>query len=317
MKSVNHLHAVRLVETYLCGREYGMIMVPAADRNLAEYLEDTASISLPDPYIPQWFGCLVSGLAYLHERNIIHHDIKPHNILCHGGNILFADFGISRTFEGDTLTISTNPSGTTRYWAPEVGKGQRAGRRSDVFSLGTIFLEMIAVISRQTIEQLNISRGGSYSENLRKVLPWMKELCLDPGYLDDYWYPPVKFLCSEMLKKRRDDRPYANVLRACWEHSPSLVMPPTLCECIVQALDLLEAENHGLGMSHDVEQHAKGLIRGVVSSRNKTPIMGEHEWSMTQWIWPHQDQAVSSSSWNIDIMFNAGAEVNAPSDSGE
>jgi len=96
-----------------------MIMVPAADRNLAEYLEDTASTNLPDPYIPQWFGCLVSGLAYLHERNIIHH-----NILCHERNILFADFGISRTFEGDTLTISTNPSVTTRHWAPEVGKGR-------------------------------------------------------------------------------------------------------------------------------------------------------------------------------------------------
>jgi len=59
---------------------------------------------------------------------------------------------------------------------------------------------MIAVISCQIIEQLNISRGGSYSENLRKVLTWMKELCLDLGYLDDYWYLLVKFLCSEMLK---------------------------------------------------------------------------------------------------------------------
>ncbi|KAH7110335.1 kinase-like domain-containing protein, partial [Dendryphion nanum] len=135
-------------------REFGMILTPVAEGNLREYLECVDLTNPLDSHIRPWLPCLASGLTYLHSLNILHKDIKPQNILCHGDNILYTDFGLSKLFQGDTLTVSTDPSGTVKYCAPEVRQGKRSGRRSDVFSLGTVYLEMLTVASGRDLGKL-------------------------------------------------------------------------------------------------------------------------------------------------------------------
>ncbi|OCL08628.1 kinase-like protein, partial [Glonium stellatum] len=117
-------------------------MDPVAERDLGDYLENLDDTRFDEEgylfreQLPQWFGCLVSGVHYLHSNGIRHRDIKPRNILILSGNVLLADFGISKSSPGESLSISTDTGGTPKYRAPEVVEFQRFGRKSDIFSLG-------------------------------------------------------------------------------------------------------------------------------------------------------------------------------------
>jgi serine/threonine-protein kinase len=100
---------------------------------------------------------VVSGLAAAHERGIVHRDLKPENVfVTRDGRVKILDFGLARvveprTFEGatkaPTVAGGTQPGtvlGTVGYMSPEQVRGQSADHRSDVFSFGAVFYEMLA-----------------------------------------------------------------------------------------------------------------------------------------------------------------------------
>jgi serine/threonine protein kinase len=95
------------------------------------------------------FGCLASGLAFIHSHAIRHKDIKPQNILVHEGQMIITDFGIALDASGqDTTTTTGIPEAfTDRYRAPEVAQCEPRNRMSDVFSLGCVFLEIMASLA--------------------------------------------------------------------------------------------------------------------------------------------------------------------------
>jgi serine/threonine protein kinase len=83
-----------------------------------------------------------AGLAYAHERRLIHRDVKPENILIYAdGHAALADFGASRFSKGATRAHNTD-AGTLGYMAPEQAYG-RVRFASDVFSLGLIAYETL------------------------------------------------------------------------------------------------------------------------------------------------------------------------------
>jgi serine/threonine protein kinase len=90
----------------------------------------------------------------LHEQSIWHKDIKPSNILVHGGNVLFTNFGLAFDFtneEGST-TVSMVNGMSLRYCAPEVANYESRNTSLDIWSLGVVLLEMTAVLKGRTIE---------------------------------------------------------------------------------------------------------------------------------------------------------------------
>jgi serine/threonine protein kinase len=123
------------------------------------YLRSSVDIAVAESDIitlRRSFGCLATALAYLHEKQVRHKDIKPGNILLSEGRVYLCDFGISRDFsqnensttEGDVLKF------TQRYCAPEVSGREARNTKSDIWSLGCVFMEILSAIKGYGLEEV-------------------------------------------------------------------------------------------------------------------------------------------------------------------
>ena len=97
---------------------------------------------------------IAEGLARAHEKSVVHRDIKPANIMVtKEGHAKIIDFGLAKLVErvsydslGVTVADNTAPGvvlGTTAYMSPEQGPGMSSIIRTDIFSLGVVFFEMV------------------------------------------------------------------------------------------------------------------------------------------------------------------------------
>ncbi|MEM7407885.1 MAG: protein kinase [Pseudomonadota bacterium] len=92
-----------------------------------------------------WMRQLLQGLAVIHSAGVIHRDLKPTNVLFRGADTLvIADFGISRPIDTDTEhTTEGMLLGTPAYMSPEQCLGDSVDARSDLYSAGVMFVEML------------------------------------------------------------------------------------------------------------------------------------------------------------------------------
>lgn len=87
---------------------------------------------------------IAKALAHAHENNLVHCDIKPHNILVMAdGRIKVADFGIARAVTSSTMTYNGTVVGSVHYFSPEQAKGTKITPKSDIYSLGVVLYEML------------------------------------------------------------------------------------------------------------------------------------------------------------------------------
>ena len=90
---------------------------------------------------------LCDGLAYAHQRGVVHRDVKPANLIVHreSGRLKILDFGIARPTVKDTgITQLGTRLGTPRYMAPEQVQGFPVDQRTDVFAVGLVLYEALA-----------------------------------------------------------------------------------------------------------------------------------------------------------------------------
>ncbi|XP_005406913.1 PREDICTED: serine/threonine-protein kinase Nek11 isoform X3 [Chinchilla lanigera] len=91
--------------------------------------------------IIEWFIQLLLGVDYMHERRILHRDLKSKNIFLKNNLLKIGDFGVSRLLMG-SCDLATTLTGTPHYMSPEALKHQGCDTKSDIWSLACILYEM-------------------------------------------------------------------------------------------------------------------------------------------------------------------------------
>jgi serine/threonine-protein kinase len=100
--------------------------------------------SFPAPRILRILEQTCAALQFAHERNIVHRDIKPANLMLTADDtVKVTDFGTAKILQFGTVQQTTHVMGTPSYMSPEQVKGRPVDGRTDIFSLGVVFYEML------------------------------------------------------------------------------------------------------------------------------------------------------------------------------
>lgn len=214
-------HIVQYVKSYRRGYEYGVLMKPVADGDLSGLLlkaKKPSDYQVDYDFLLKAFGCLSKALAYIHKEKVRHKDIKPANVLYmyernsspKNHKFLWADFGNAYGFKNkSTSKTSAGKILSARYAAPEVSHVSWVhDYKSDVFSLGCVFIEILCVFVGGALADL-------VAENDRKDIPYSKSLrrirkSID-GHINDSDLDkqllPLLNLSRDMIKWLRWRRP--------------------------------------------------------------------------------------------------------------
>jgi len=201
-----------------------MEFVPGDD-DLARLIEEVRGLDeLPPDYYPgiaQLFERIARAMQAAHEAGVIHRDLKPANILLTPSDEpKITDFGLARLAD-DSATVG-GIAGTAAYMSPEQASPSRGepSARSDVFSLGAILYEFLAL--RRAFE------GDSIPQILRRVL---EEDPPDPRRLRSRVPADLALVCLKALEKEPARRypsmeAFAEDLRRFQAHEPVEAAPP-------------------------------------------------------------------------------------------
>ena len=140
---ITHPNIVNVYDVGVAEGRHYIVMEYVPGRTLKERIKEEGPV--PVPQALQIARQIAGALAQAHANNLVHCDIKPHNILVMpDGNVKVADFGIARAVTESTMTYNDNIMGSVHYFSPEQARGTMITPKSDVYSLGVLLYEMLS-----------------------------------------------------------------------------------------------------------------------------------------------------------------------------
>jgi serine/threonine protein kinase len=206
--------------------------------------------------ITDWMACLASGLSALHKEEIKHQDIKPENVLFDASLLpVISNFKVAHKkkvrFQDSCV-----------YFPPEQLNG-KFGRKSDIFSLGLVFVELaLLYFGQKSLKEEFSSRFyGDVTNNLEDFLA-KKFALMNHSILDD-WIKRFQGLILIMLAVAPESRPDASEV---WKEAKRMVESlgaKTHCENVSPVKSIIQCEHNEL--ENDMELHlSENLSRCVV-----------------------------------------------------
>lgn len=133
---LKHEHVVRFVESFADRRHIYIVQALCSNGSLAQLCAQRKALDVSECRYCVYQ--ILNGAAYIHNKGIIHRDLKLANILIdHGMQMKIGDFGLA-ILETDAHLEANLMCGTTNYLAPEVINCKGSKRRSDVWAIGVI-----------------------------------------------------------------------------------------------------------------------------------------------------------------------------------
>jgi serine/threonine protein kinase len=139
MIKIKHDNIVRLYETIKTNNHICLVM-DYCKEDLNKYIKHCGRIS--EKQTKNFITQISCGLHFLNKLNLIHRDLKPHNILiCESGTVKIADFGFVKEYDANNMLDTL--CGSPIYMAPEILQHKKYDAKVDLWSLGVILFEML------------------------------------------------------------------------------------------------------------------------------------------------------------------------------
>ena len=143
LKSLNHPYIIKHIESFCESNSLCIVMEYADSGDLGKLIKSQQQIGiyLKEDIVLNWFVQLCYALKYLHEKKIIHRDLKLSNVfLCSSGDVKLGDFGIAKKLNSREEFAKTLV-GTPYYLSPELCMKKKYNSKSDIWSLGCVLFE--------------------------------------------------------------------------------------------------------------------------------------------------------------------------------
>lgn len=195
LEKLNHPNIIRFIEVFRCSKPtatLNIVMDHAKGGDFQKRIKYQRQRKkyFAEEQILDWFTQICLAIKHIHDKKILHRDLKSQNIfLTENGLIKLGDFGIAKCLNF-TLEKAQTIVGTPYYLSPEIVQNQPYNFKSDIWSLGVLLYEMMALkmpfdaTSLPTLS-LKIIRGNHspiptiYSEDLRNLVKTL--LNVDPS----------------------------------------------------------------------------------------------------------------------------------------
>ena len=182
-KPAGGLNHPNLITIYDVGREGDMAYMAMELLEGVELRDMMKAGGLELPFVLEILAQVADGLAFAHERGVVHRDVKPGNIMIVGGRrAKVMDFGVARIRASEITTQVGAVLGSPKYMSPEQVTGGQIDGRSDVFSIGVILYELAAgapPFSAPDVQQYMLQIAGATPappSDLNPALPPMLDL---------------------------------------------------------------------------------------------------------------------------------------------
>ncbi|XP_048009525.1 serine/threonine-protein kinase Nek11 isoform X1 [Megalobrama amblycephala] len=187
LSQLNHPAILKFYTSFLERDAFCIITEYCEDKDLDCKLEELKRTgrTLSEPQVCEWLCQLLLGVHYIHQRRILHRDLKAKNIFLRKNIVKIGDFGVSCLLMG-SCDLATTFTGTPYYMSPEALSHRGYDSKSDIWSLGCILYEMCCLVHAfegqnflavvlKIVEGPTPSLPETYSQQLNSLMQSMLE----------------------------------------------------------------------------------------------------------------------------------------------
>ncbi|PAV71159.1 hypothetical protein WR25_07354 isoform F [Diploscapter pachys] len=193
LQKVQHPMIIGYYDFFTVENQLTIVMQYAEGGTMEKMITEQNGVHFQEPLVLNYFTQILIALNHMHSKQIVHRDLKPQNILLNRKKtmIKLSDFGISK--ELSTRSVASTVIGTPNYLSPEICEGRAYNQKSDMWSLGCVLYELLAL------------KRAFDGENLPSIVMRITKCSYQP--IGDHASAAAQHLVESLLQLNEKKRP--------------------------------------------------------------------------------------------------------------